>query len=65
MKKFHDSLKTIYGPKSSGATPLISADGSTLLTDKDAIFKMYRYRVCTLQSFSVFLLIGNINCFLY
>ena len=38
MKKFHDALKTIYGPKSSGATPLISADGSTLLTDKDAIF---------------------------
>ena len=22
MKKFHDALKTIYGPKSSGATPL-------------------------------------------
>ena len=34
MKKFHDALKTIYGPKSSGATPLLSADGSTLLTDK-------------------------------
>ena len=27
MKKFHDALKTIYGPKSSGATPLLSADG--------------------------------------
>ena len=39
MKKFHDALKTIYGPKSSGATPLLSADGSTLLTDKDAILK--------------------------
>ena len=38
MKKFHDALKTIYGPKSSGATPLLIADGSTctLLTDKDA-----------------------------
>ena len=34
MKKFNDALKTIYGPKSSGATPLLSADGSTLLTDK-------------------------------
>ena len=33
MMKFHDALKTIYGPKSSGATPLLSADGSTLLTD--------------------------------
>ena len=39
MKKFHDALKTIYGPKRSGATPLLSADGSTLLTDKDAILK--------------------------
>ena len=35
MKKFHDALKTIYCPKSSGATPLLSEDGSTLLTDKD------------------------------
>ena len=35
MKKFHDALKTIYGPKSSEATTLLSADGSTLLTDKE------------------------------
>ena len=39
MKKFHDALKTIYDQKSSGATTLLSADGSTLLTDKDAILK--------------------------
>ena len=41
MKKFHDALKTIYGPKSSGATPLLSANGSILLTDKDAILKRW------------------------
>ena len=41
MKKFHDALKTIYGPKRSGATPLLSADGYTLLTDKDAILKRW------------------------
>ena len=41
MKKFHDALKSIYGPKSSGATPLLSADESTLLTDKDAILKRW------------------------
>ena len=41
MKKFHDALKTIYGPKRSGATPLLSADGGTLLTDKDAILKRW------------------------
>ena len=41
MKKFHDALKTIYGPKSSGASPILSADGSTLLTDKDAILKRF------------------------
>ena len=34
MKKFHDALKTIYGPKSSGATQLLSAD-------KDAILKRW------------------------
>ena len=37
MKKFHDALKTIYGPKSSGAATLLSADGSTLLTDRGAM----------------------------
>ena len=41
MKKFHDALKTIYGPKSSGATTLLSADGNTLLTDKEAILKRW------------------------
>ena len=40
MKTFHDPLKNIYGPKSSGATTLLSADGNTLLTDKEAILKM-------------------------
>ena len=41
MKKFHNALKTIYDRKTSGATPLFSADGSTLLTDKDAILKRW------------------------
>ena len=27
MKKFFDALKTVYGPKRSGTTPLLSADG--------------------------------------
>ena len=39
MKKFHDALKNIYGPKSSGATTYLSADGITLLADKEAILK--------------------------
>ena len=39
MKKFHDALKTFYGQESSGATPLLSVDGGTLLNDKDAIMK--------------------------
>ena len=39
MKKFFDALKTIYGPQSSGTTPLFSADGTSLLTDKEAIYK--------------------------
>ena len=41
MKKFNDALKTIYGPKRSGATQLLSTDGSTLITDKDAILKRW------------------------
>ena len=41
MKKFHDALKTIYGPMSSAATTLLSVDGRTLLTDKEAILKRW------------------------
>ena len=39
MKKFHDALKNISGPKSSGAT--LSADGITLLADKESILKRW------------------------
>ena len=41
MKKFDDALKTIYGPKSSGATTLLSSDGSSLLGDKEAILRRW------------------------
>ena len=41
MKKFFDALKTIYGPQNSGTTPLLSADGTSLLTNKEAIFKRW------------------------
>ena len=41
MKKFFDALKTIYGPQSSGTTRLLSADGTSLLTDKKAILKRW------------------------
>ena len=37
MKKFFDALKTVYGAQSSGITPLLSVDGTSLLTDKEAI----------------------------
>ena len=41
MKKFFDSLKTVYGPQSSGTTPHLNADGTSLLTDKEAILKRW------------------------
>ena len=41
MKRFFDALKTIYGPQSSGTTPHLSADGTSLLTDKEAILKRW------------------------
>ena len=41
MKKFFDALKTVYGPHSSGTTPFLSADGTSLLTDKEAILKKW------------------------
>ena len=41
MRKFFDAFKTVYGPQSSGTTPLLSADGTSLLTDKEVIFKRW------------------------
>ena len=41
MKKFFDAFKTVYGPQSSGTTPLLSADKSSLLTEKEAILKRW------------------------
>ena len=41
IRKFFVVLKTIYGPQSSGTTPLLSADGTSLLTDKEAILKRW------------------------
>ena len=37
--KFFDALKTVYGTQSSGTTPLLSADKTNPLTDKEAILK--------------------------
>ena len=41
MMKFFDALKTIYGPQSSETTPLLSANETSLLTDKEAILKRW------------------------
>ena len=41
MMRCCDALKTIDGPQSSGTTPLLSADGTSLLTDKEAILKRW------------------------
>ena len=41
MKKFFDALKTIYGPQSSGTSSLLSEDGTSLLTDKEAILNRW------------------------
>jgi hypothetical protein len=38
-KRFFDSLKAIYGPPASGSAPLLSADGTTLLTDHAQILE--------------------------
>ena len=36
-KRLYSSLKALYGPQSSGSCPLLSSDGSKLLTDKQEI----------------------------
>lgn len=36
-KQFFGALKTVYGPSKSGSTPLLSADGSTLIKDQEGL----------------------------
>ena len=41
MKNFYDGLKEVHGPTTSGSSPLLSADGSTLITDKEKILERW------------------------
>ena len=41
MKNFYDSLKAVYGPSASSSSPMLNADGSTLITDKNEILKRW------------------------
>ena len=36
-KKFYNAIKAVYGPQTSGTSPILSADGSTLFTEKEEI----------------------------
>ena len=40
-KNFYNALKEVYGPTPSGSNPLLSADGNTLITDKEKILKRW------------------------
>jgi hypothetical protein len=41
IKRSYDGLKTVYGPRDSGSTPVRSKDGTTLITDQDKILKRW------------------------
>uniref|UniRef100_A0A183THD9 Uncharacterized protein n=1 Tax=Schistocephalus solidus TaxID=70667 RepID=A0A183THD9_SCHSO len=41
MKNFFKAIKAIYGPCIKGTAPLISSDGTTLLTEKSQILKRW------------------------
>ena len=41
MKNFYSALKEIYGPSSSGTSPLLSADGASLITEKEKILNRW------------------------
>ncbi|BHF84938.1 hypothetical protein SprV_1002809200 [Sparganum proliferum] len=40
-KNFFSSIKAVYGPPTKGTAPLLSADGSTLLTEKSQILQRW------------------------
>ena len=37
MKRFYDGLRTLYGSRDSGSTPVRFKDGSTLISDREKI----------------------------
>ena len=41
MKNFYRGLREIYGPVTSGSSPLLDAEGSTLITDKEKILERW------------------------
>ena len=41
MKNFYSALKQVYGPTSSGSSPLLAADGTTLLTTTEEIMERW------------------------
>ena len=41
MKNFYSSLKEIYGPTTSGSSPLLNNDGTILITNTDDILKRW------------------------
>ena len=41
MRAFYEALKGVYGPSHQTQAPLRSLDGSTLLTDKEAILQRW------------------------
>ena len=40
-KRFYDGVKAVYGNQSSGAAPLMNADGTTRFTDRSEILKRW------------------------
>ena len=40
-KNFYSALKAIYGPTSSGSSPLLNADGSQLISDQDKVLERW------------------------
>ena len=41
MKNFYGSIKEVYGPNSSGSSPLLSANGIKLISEKNKILKRW------------------------
>ena len=41
MKNFYNSLKQVYSPTSAGSSPLLSADGTKLISEKNKIMERW------------------------
>ncbi|XP_076047364.1 uncharacterized protein LOC143028893 [Oratosquilla oratoria] len=47
FKKYYSALKAVYGPTSSGSSPVLTGDGNSVISDKEKILERWVEHFCS------------------